>query len=574
MVWHLLVIIAPAWPVMLAAMLLALATIGANVGLMAASAYLISAAALHPPLATLSVAIVGVRFFGIARAGFRYLERYLSHDATFRLLSRIRVWLYIKLEPLVPDGLAHHRRGEVWNSIVHDVEILQFFYLRVLLPPGVAIACALGMCLWLEPFGGGFVLLEVVGFAAVGCLLPLGLYFQGKWVGAKLAETRSRLTMLLAENMWGMREILAFGQEKSRQLQVVDASRQYGSLQSRRAHLGGLADAGANLAQNLVLVCSLAIGIMAVTGGRLPGVYLAVVALGMQSSFEAVLPMATAYLYWEESLAAAKRLFVILDAKAPLVSDQQDDYVAGFGLQIKNLSFGYRKGLPLVLNNISLSVPAGGRVAVVGPSGAGKSTLAALLLKLWNYEEGHIILGGQELARYSPEAVREVMGFVPQQAYVFHATLADNLQLAKPQATGDEIKRVAERASLGSLIAGLPQGMDSLVGADGQGLSGGERQRVAIARALLKDPKVLILDEPIAGLDQATAQEIMAAVAELMEGRTTILITHQLLGLESMDEIIVLDKGQVVEQGKYEDLLARQGLFYELWSLQQDMITR
>ncbi len=565
-------IIAPAWPALLAACLLAVATVAANVGLMATAAYLIAAAALHPPLAALAPAVTGVRFFGLARAVCRYLERYMAHDATFRLLGRLRVWLYGALEPLVPARSAAFRGGELWSRFVNDVDTLQYFYLHVLLPPAAALAVLAGMALALRGFGAGFALLLATGFFCAGVLLPAALYRLAKDDAGKLPAARAGLAVTLADSVTGLRDLLIFGQAGRQAARVAAADRRYGRLQGRTAGLAGTAGAGGSLVMNAVLLGTVLLAVPLVNNGQLDGVYLAALALGVQNSFEAVLPLTGAYRYWQESAAAAGRLFAVLDAApATPAAEQADRAPASLDLEVDNVKFRYRDGLPWALDGVSFRLPVGGRLAIVGPSGAGKSTLAALLLRFWDYDGGRICLGGEEISNFRPEALRNLIGVVPQDSHIFAATLGDNIRLARPEAAPADVAAAAGRAALGGLLAALPQGLETPVGENGHGLSGGERRRLALARVLLKDPPLVILDEPLAGVDPVTAGEIIATLRETLAGKTAILITHRLIGLDDMDEILVLDRGRVADRGRQEELLARQGLFYDLWRLQNDL---
>jgi ABC-type multidrug transport system fused ATPase/permease subunit len=323
------------------------------------------------------------------------------------------------------------------------------------------------------------------------------------------------------------------------------------------------------------MVAAVMIAVPLIKSGAFDGVYLAALALGIQSSFEAVLPLGSAYRYWDESFSAARRLFDVLDVKPAVPAVGTATVAPGAtNLDVENLNFRYHRQAPLVLDGLSFHLPAGGRLAIVGPSGAGKSTLGSLLLRFWDYEAGHSRLGSREIREYSSQSLRDTIGAVRQQDYVFNATLGDNILLARPQADRQQVMAAADRAALGGVIRSLPQGLDTLIGENGYGLSGGERRRLAIARLFLKDAPILLFDEPTAGLDSVTEQEILTAMDQIMPGKTTILITHRLLGLENMDEILVLDRGRVVERGRQDELLARKGLFYAMWCLQNDFFPR
>jgi ATP-binding cassette subfamily C protein CydC len=208
-------------------------------------------------------------------------------------------------------------------------------------------------------------------------------------------------------------------------------------------------------------------------------------------------------------------------------------------------------------------------VAIVGPSGAGKSTLINVLLRFWEYESGTITLGGRDLRDYAPDDVRACFGVVSQGAHLFNASVRENLRLARPEASDDEVAAAAREAQIHDFVRSLPQGYDTLIGERGMRLSGGERRRLAIARALLKDAPIVILDEATADLDTLTARDVLAAVRTLTTDRAVLVITHRLVGLEDVDEILVLHGGRVLERGTHADLLRAGGWYARMISLQE-----
>jgi len=569
---RLLRIIGSAWLAMFVAALLGCLTIGSNMGLLATSAYLISSAALHPGMNELSTAIVGVRFFGISRAVFRYLERYISHDATFRLLGTVRVWFYTKLERLAPARLMEWQSGELFSAIVGDVETLKEFYLRVLAPPFIALVVLGVSCLFLAQYNMNFVYVLVGAFVMAGLVLPACLRAIQKNTAHELVASRGELRAQLVDSMTGIVELAAFHQTGRQAQRIVGIHQRLLSLQSRVAKVAGLTDAVSLLMVNSTVWVMLWLAIPLVHNGSLEGVYLAVVVLTVQSSFEAVLPLPFAVHYLAESLAAAGRLFVIVDTKPAVLEAEGMMDISCIGIEVENLSFRYRPKGALVLDNISFAVGTGQRLAIVGPSGAGKSTLLHLFLRFWDYEFGSIRLGGYEVKRYNAGKLRTLFGVVSQQTHLFNASIRDNILLARPDASEGELNLAIKQAEIGEFIENLPQGYDTMVGQNGYALSGGQRQRIAIARALLKNAPILILDEPTVGLDALTEQLVMATIEKLMAGRTTILITHRLTGLETMDKIVVLHSGSIVEQGQQAELLANKQLFYQLWNLQHDVL--
>ncbi|MGE5576320.1 MAG: thiol reductant ABC exporter subunit CydC [Syntrophothermus sp.] len=566
-------LIAPHWDKMLGAALLGFLTVASNIGLMAASALLIARAALHPPVLDLMTLIVGVRVFGISRAVFRYLERYVSHDATFRVLSRLRVRFYQAAEPLAPARLADYRSGDLLSRIVADVGTLENFYVRVLAPPLVAFLVLVAVFFFFAGFDIRLAYVVLGLFLAAGVGVPLAVRALSRGTGQRLVKVRSALHAHLVDSIQGMAEIVAFGQTGRQQELIGALSRELMGVQGKMSGITGLSTALTGLAMNLAMWVVLALAIPLVARGTLDGIYLGMLALTAVSSFEAITPLPLAFQYLEESLAAAQRLFKIT-SEQPAVQDpaSPSPVTKGFALEVNGLRFRYRPDCPWALDGLGFMLPEGGRMAVVGSSGAGKSTLVNLLLRFWDYEEGSIRLGEHELKSYRQEDLRQLISMVPQQTHLFNATIRENLLLARPGASEMEIIQAARNAQIHDFIQTLPQGYETCVGESGLKLSGGQRRRLAIARALLKNAPILILDEPTAGLDAVNEREVMKAVYRLMEGRSTLVITHRLAGLEIMDEILVLEAGRVVERGRQEELLRRDGLYRKMYDLQRQML--
>jgi len=287
------------------------------------------------------------------------------------------------------------------------------------------------------------------------------------------------------------------------------------------------------------------------------------------ASFEAVLPLPSTFQYLESQLAAAQRLYEIVDTH-PVTMDHTETSPEpnDFSITVRDLQFRYETDPQPALDGISFHLDQGSQLAVVGPSGAGKSTLINLLLRFWDYDQGHISLGGHELGTYRGEDLRRIISVVSQQTHLFNDTIRGNLLLAYPDASEHDLIQAASQAQIHETIQGLPHGYDTWIGESGVRLSGGERQRIAIARALLKNTPVLILDEPTANLDALTEREVTKTLYGLMEGRTTLIITHRLVGLEKMNQILVMREGRIIERGRHDDLIQAGGFYYRMWILQ------
>jgi ATP-binding cassette subfamily C protein CydCD len=566
--------------------LLGTGTILSNVGLMTTSAYVISAAALHPSVAVLQAPIVAIRFFGLSRGVFRYLERLTSHEVTFRLLGELRLRFYQALEPLAPARLQRYHSGDLLARLQSDLGTLENFYVRAVFPPLVALAFSALVLLGMAAFDPGAAALLGLFLAAAGAGLPLAARRLSQQAGRQSIELRSALNRAVVEGLQGMADLLAFNQAAV-QVQRVDLlSQRMANAQRRLAQVNGMQAGMMALLAGLGMTAVLALGIMRVSAGELSGVFLAVLAMAALTSFEAVTPLPLAAQNLESSLQAARRLFELVDAEPEVRAPAEAlPLPEKFDLEIRNLSFRYPARAaagqppgvqsavaPWTLEQVSFDLPAGKRLAIVGPSGAGKSTLVALLLRFWEVLPGQILLGGQDLRRAAPEALRGRMAVVAQNTYLFSASVRDNLLIARPGASPQELARAAENAQIDQRLQALPNGYDTWIGEQGLRLSGGERQRLAIARALLRDAPLLILDEPTANLDALTEQELLKALEGLMAGRSTLLITHRLALMEQMDEILVLAQGRVVERGTHSELLAAGGLYRKMWELQRQAL--
>jgi len=565
-IWRLLKLVVPFAGWIVLATVLGFLAIGSSIGLMATAAFLIASAALHPSVADLAIPIVGVRFFGISRGAFRYLERYVSHNLTFRLLTHLRVWFYEAVEPLAPARLMQYRSGDLLSRVIADVETLEHFFVRVIAPPAVATLVGLTMWVFMRQFDLrlAYTLLAFLLLSGVG--LPLVVQRLSSHLEQQTVQVRSELHGYLVDGIQGLADLVAFGGETRQFEQIRGLGQTWAATQGRSACISALHSAMGGLLTNLGLWSVLVVAIPLVSAGRLDGVYLPVLALAALASFEAVSPLPLALQHLAGSLESAHRLFEMIDAR-PATQDPagSSPSPADYGLVIDHLQFRYHQDERPALDGISFRLPPGSGLAVVGPSGAGKSTLVHLLLRFWDYTEGQILLGGHDLRMYRAEDVRAMIGVVMQTTHLFNATIRENLLIARPGASDADLIWAAEQAQLHQFVQTLPKGYDTWIGEQGLLLSAGERQRVAIARAFLKNAPILILDEAIANLDSITERRMRQALRALMKDRTTLIVTHNLRELEEMDEVLVLQAGKVIERGLVRELLQTDGLFRRMW---------
>lgn len=568
---RLLAFVKPFWKGVLLSILTSAATVGSSIGLLGTSAYLISFAALQPSIAYLQVAIVGVRFFGLARGLFRYLERLSSHSVNFRLLARLRVWFYRELEPLAPARLMHYRGGDLLQRAVGDIEVLENFYVRVVAPPLAALLVTLGagwlMAGWHSQLAG----VLAGGLLLGGVAVPWLAHRISQAPGRRLAAARAQMSAATIESLQGLADLMAYGQDNDLRNRLRLGERDMADAQMRLAWTGGAGNALVQLAGNLTLLAVLLAAIPLVRAGQLDGVLLAVVSLVTLASFEAVAPLPQAAQMLETSLESARRLFELVDAQ-PAVLEPASPLPppAGAELRVRNLTYRYETAQPPALEGVDLDLPPGRKVALVGPSGAGKSTLLALLMRFWDAPPGAISLDHRDIRDYRSEDARRMFAWVSQSAYLFTATLRQNLTLARPEATDQDLQAVLEQAGLRDWLEGLPNGLDTWLGERGQQMSGGERQRLSVARALLQDAPVVLLDEPTAHLDAVTEQELIETLHRVLAEKTVLWASHSLTGMQWMDEIVVLEGGRAVERGTHAQLIEKGGLYASMYRIQHD----
>ena len=560
----------------LASVLLGAFTIASSIGLMGASAWLIVTAATHPSIAALQVAIVGVRFFGVARGVSRYLERLVSHNLTFKLLTRLRVWFYESLVPLAPARISSYRAGDLLSRITTDIKILEDFYIRTLAPPLVAILIGLGTGIFFYPYYPVLSLLLGVLFLLGGLVLPLAVRFLSEKPGQEMVKARSAQAGELVNFIQGFPDLTAYGQVGAKGRRIYELNQRYTAAQLKLARISGLNAGLMILFSNLAMWLTFIAAIPQVRAGVLPGETLAALALMALSAFEAVQPLPLAMETLSSSREAGARLLEILDADPPVVDpDHPLPMPSPPSIQIHDLSFQYPDSQEAVLHRINLELEESQFLAVVGPSGSGKSTLVRILLRFWSGYEGEITVGRERipLAALAQDEVRRKISVVSQKTDIFGESLRANIELGKPGASDAEILAAAEKAQLGHWIVGLPDGLDTQLGERGVQISAGERQRVAIARALLKDAPLFLLDEPTANLDPVTEKEFLKTLARVLPGKTALLITHRLAGLEKADQILVLHQGEVIERGTQAELLEKDGFFRRMWDLQNRILS-
>lgn len=535
---------------LLGAIAIAAATILASVALMTIAGWFIAAmaiAGLTTGMMNYFLPAVGIRFFAIVRTGGRYAERLLSHEATFRLLAGLRLWLFRRLEPLAPGQLEDRRGADLASGLQADVDTLQHAYLRLASPLAVALVCSIVVVVVLA-------LLHPPAAAAVGILLlvagavlPTLTRRLAVPSGAESVRLRAELRVAVADQLQGATDLRVAGATARHLAATEDIGRRLAAAQQTSADLGAAAESAVALCAGLALWSAALLGAASVATGGLSPAIAPALALAALAAFEAVAPLPAAMQRWGEVTAAARRLFTLSDIVPAIAAGQDPSPVpADASLAFSNVRLRYGPEAPAALDGLDLSVAAGHRIAIVGPSGAGKSSIARLLLRFRDYE-GDIRLGGHELRDYRPDDLRRLVGVAPQDAQLFNGSIRDNLLIAAPDSSEAALQHALEVAQLAGFVRDLPQGLDTWIGEGGARLSAGQARRLVLARTLLRAPLVLVLDEPTENLDAATARALLATLATASAGRTTLLITHDPSAAASFaTDIVCLENGRIV----------------------------
>jgi thiol reductant ABC exporter CydC subunit len=552
------------------ATLLGAGALGAGIGLMATSAWLISRASQRPPETALAIAIVAVQFFGLSRGLFRYEQRLIGHDAAFRSLAALRMRSYERLEALAPAGLVAFRSGDLLARIVHDIDSLQDVLLRVI--PAFAIALivgvgTVGLVWWILP-AAGLILLATLITAATALTWLSGRLARSS--EAERAAARGELTVAVVDLLQGAPELTAYGAVDAQRRRIAASESRLVRVVSSAARTAGVGQGIAILLSGLAMWGGLLVGVAAVRAGVLDGVLLAVIALVPLAAFELGADLPAAAQTLQRVRRSTARTLELLHTAPPVTEPEHPRRVppgpTPHVLRVRGLHARYGADGPWVLSGLDLDLVSGRSVAVVGSSGAGKSTLANVLLGFLPDAGGSVTLDGIPVSDLAGDEYRRVVGLVSQDAHIFDTTLEENLRLARRDATQAQLLDALDRARLLEWIAELPAGLDTRVGAHGAQISGGQRQRLALARALLADFPVLVVDEPGEHLDLPTADALVADLLNARAPQATLLITHRLAGLEAVDEIMVLEGGRARERGPHADLITLDGTYARMWA--------
>ncbi|UOQ91595.1 thiol reductant ABC exporter subunit CydC [Halobacillus shinanisalinarum] len=538
------------------------------VGLFGASGYLVSKAALTPPLYTLIVVVSIVKLLGFVRAISRYAERYFSHRATFTILSHLRVSFYEKLEPLVPSIFQKYRSGDLLARIVGDVESLQNFFLRVFYPPIVLVIVFLSTIVFTVFYSVSIALVLLGGLLITGFVVPYLFALRQRSIDAQVREERGSLSTESTELLYGFRDLKIYQKLVEKEAQLKRSSGHYIQEQEKEGIHASFSHAMNTMVSLIVSWIVLALGVYLVTEGQLDGIFLAMLVMISLTVFENTTPMAVFPLHLEDSRRASNRLFSVVrnhDGVAKQTSSIQLQGGEAYSIDMQDVNFTFPREARPALENVNLQLPAGSKTAIVGPSGSGKSTLLQLLLKVQTVDSGEIRIGETPLASVEQESLWQNTNVILQENHFFYGTIKENLLIARDDLVDEQLEAALAKVDLDHFNLSDP------VLEKGANLSGGEKQRLAMVRAMLKAERLWILDEPTSSVDALTETAIYRHLFEQAKEETLILVSHRLTGLEKMDKIVVIENGNIMEEGTFDELMEKRGYFYEMKQIEKSV---
>ena len=544
--------------------------LASSIGLLITSGWFLAATAIAGlgTLFNFFYPSASVRGLAISRTLFRYFEKLVTHDATFRILAKLRVQVFEKIIPLSPAVLNRYRNSDLLNRLVSDVDTLDSLYLRLIAPFITAIFVILAMCIGLSFVNVPLALGLGVSLLLLVFIIPTVFYQLGKKFGEKLVHSRALYRTQFLEFIQAQAELLLFNAEDKLKDNIAKTEANWQADQQKEANLSGFSSALSLFLNGLIIAAMLWFSSQAEFGNdEYRMAFIALFTFAALASFEILMPLGSAFLHIGQVLASAERVTDIIEQQ-PLVTfngKAEFDQNAITLIEAKDLSFTYPERQNRALENLNLTIQKGKKVAILGKTGSGKSTLLQLLVRNYNANQGELFLAGKPIADYAEDTLRSQFCFLTQRVHVFSDTLRQNLQFASAVNISDEkMIEVLNQVGLGKLLE-QEQGLDIWLGDGGRPLSGGEQRRLGLTRILLNDAPILLLDEPTEGLDRETERQILRLILAHAENKTLIMVTHRLTAIEQFDELCVIDEAKLIEKGTYAELLQlEKGFFKQL----------
>lgn len=497
----------------------------------------------HPFGLTLTSVIAVLVAMSIVRGVLHYIEQTCNHYIAFKLLASIRDRVFASLRRLAPAKLAGADKGSLISTITADVELLEVFYAHTISPICIAVGTSIVMIVFMGSLHPLFGLVGLVAYLVVGALVPVLLSRLTGDTGRRCRELAGDLSGFVLDSLRGLREARQFGAGGRRLEELDSRSRELVRVQGL---LNDRSSDGIAITSGLILLFGLGqlvLGALLFQAGSVGAGAVVLATVSILSSFGPTTALAALGVTLQGTIASGARILAVLDEE-PVVPEQEGGCDVEFsGAAAEHVSFSY--GGEQILSDVSAEVPANGIVGITGRSGSGKSTLCRLLMRFWDVDEGRVALSGKDVRDINTGSLREAEALVEQDTHLFHDSILDNLLLARPDATREQVEEACKAASVHDFIMSLPQGYDTMVGELGDTLSGGERQRLGLARAFLHGAPFLLLDEPTSNLDSLNEGAILRSLGEQRASRTVLLISHRASTMGIADEVIEMRSGRV-----------------------------
>ena len=486
------------------------------------------------------------------------------------MLSGIRSWFFKNFNENYMENSVEFKTGNIYSKIVNDVDVLKDFYLRGFYPLVIAILTGTITAVFISYFSKKISIIYIGFYIFSGFVLPIILFKLNERFSERESQLKTNINLILLDILKGIVEVQIYYLKEEFTDKFKKLNKELSILQKKQNIINTLVDSINSVTLSLLTIITLMFTAQMVEKNRLGAIYYSMLPLTIIASFEALIPMSLVIYKFNDTYNSGKNIFSIMDSNIHTFKSFENKIVTNFDILVKNLSvYG---GDHYIIKDLSLELPYKKKIAIVGPSGSGKSTLLKALLGYIKYEKGCIKIGNECYENLQMEDIRKVFTYIDQNPYTFNTTIKENLLIANTEATYSEINKVLEKVQIIDLIKELPEGLNTSIGQYGYNLSGGEIKRLIIARALLKNSKIILLDEPTASLDLKTEKKIVKELHNLIKEKSCIWVTHRLVNMGAMDEIIVMDKGLVVERGTHKELLSIKGLYFNLWNMQKQYL--
>ena len=486
----------------------------------------------------------------VLRGILHYVEQYCNHFIAFKLLAIIRHKVFASLRKLCPAKLEGRDKGNLISIITTDIELLEVFYAHTISPIAIATLTSIIMVIFIGRYHWLAGLLALTAYLIVGVAIPMWNGKRGSQKGMEFRTSFGELNSFVLDSLRGLDETIQYGQGEKRKEQMSKRSKNLAGMQESLSKMEGSQRSFTNMVILLASFGMLALTIWLYAKGEMGFEGILTCTIAMMGSFGPVVALSSLSNNLNQTLASGERVLSLLE-EAPLVeeipgdvSDTRDTGEASFtGAKAENVTFAY--GEEVILDHYSLTLQSGQITGIHGASGSGKSTLLKLLMRFWDVQEGSVSVDGADVREIPTKHLRDMESYVTQETHLFHDSIANNIAIAKPGATREEIMEAAKEASIHDFIMTLPKGYDTEVGELGDTLSGGEKQRIGIARAFLHDAPMILMDEPTSNLDSLNEGIILKSLKESADKKTVVLVSHRKSTMNVADVVYEMENGRI-----------------------------